>query len=303
MTKRDQLIRCEGSKSLKCKSQKKLKRKTNKYQKIQSKSASKLSSNRPTPLKIGRSLSFGHNINPNQSNSETLYSKLPRQVGDYRSLNYQVSNKWSSQCRVRCWQVVEQYDAGGGGIVIMETRQLPDIPWGRNFVIMRKISILYVGVKKTKITISVELKNSFEINGFNVISQPNWPVFVQDAIAKEMYKMWYVLSIVIADFLFVDVSTFLLIFLFFFSIVLSIIFSKREESLVTDEIMAVSAGNSLKKMFQTPDRDVSIKRVCLLVTGIVFLVLLIVLVIFTMWLNWDYLTVPSGQPTIQSDSL
>lgn len=94
--------------------------------------------------------------------------------------------------------------------------------------------------------------------------------------------------------------------------VFSIVFSKREESLVTDEIMAVSAGNSLKKMFQTPDRDVSIKRVCLLVTGIVFLVLLIVLVLFTMWLNWDYLTVPSEEPTIiqggggagvQSDSL
>ena len=77
----------------------------------------------------------------------------------------------------------------------------------------------------------------------------------------------------LADFLFVDVSTFLLIFLFFFSIVLSIIFSKREESLVTDEIMAVSAGNSLKKMFQTPDRDVSIKRVCLLVADLGVLVI------------------------------
>jgi len=81
-------------------------------------------------------------------------------------------------------------------------------------------------------------------------------------------------------------------------LVFSIFFCKCLEFLFTDEIMAVSAGNSLKKMFQTPDRDVSIKRVCLLVTGIVFLVLLIVLVLFTMWLNWDYLTVPSEEPTI-----
>ena len=119
-------------------------------------------------------------------------TKLPKKVGDFRSLHYQVSNQWSSQCRVRSVQVVDKYDPGGGGIVVMETRQLPDIPWGRNFVVLRKLSILYIGTKQTKLTISTQLQIVQPQTGQDIISQPTWPSFVQTAIAREMLAMWYV---------------------------------------------------------------------------------------------------------------
>jgi hypothetical protein len=99
-----------------------------------------------------RSLNFGgshwNKLSNTNNNHSNYSSKLPRKVGNYRSIQYQVSNQWSSQCRVRCLQEVVQYDKGGGGIIVKETRQLPDIPWGKHFVILRKISIIYVGMVK-----------------------------------------------------------------------------------------------------------------------------------------------------------
>ncbi len=121
-----------------------------------------------------------------EDRSEILTYRLPKKVGSYRSLHYQVSNQWSSQCRVRCLQIVNQYDSGGGGIVVTETRQLPDIPWGRNFIVVRKISILYVGNKTTKLIISSELREiqpKQKMNG-------TWPIYVHRAVAREMHAMW-----------------------------------------------------------------------------------------------------------------
>ena len=78
--------------------------------------------------------------------------------------------------------------------------------------------------------------------------------------------------------------------LFFFSsqnltIVLFPIFyscSQREETIISDEIMVVNAGNSLKNLFQTPERAVSVKRVVVLVAGIV--IVLISMLVYTSYL-------------------
>ena len=45
--------------------------------------------------------------------------------------------------------------------------------------------------------------------------------------------------------------------------------------MMSDEIMVVSAGNSLKNLFQKPERAISVKKVFLVVTGIVLLVLFV----------------------------
>ena len=49
--------------------------------------------------------------------------------------------------------------------------------------------------------------------------------------------------------------------------------SQREETIISDEIMVVNAGNSLKNLFQTPERAVSVKRVVVLVAGIVIVLI------------------------------
>ena len=58
--------------------------------------------------------------------------------------------------------------------------------------------------------------------------------------------------------------------------------SQREETIISDEIMVVNAGNSLKNLFQTPERAVSVKRVVVLVAGIV--IVLISMLLFTFYL-------------------
>jgi len=50
--------------------------------------------------------------------------------------------------------------------------------------------------------------------------------------------------------------------------------------MMSDEIMVVSAGNSLKNLFQKPERAISVKKVFLVVTGIVLLVLFVLAFLF-----------------------
>ena len=67
---------------------------------------------------------------------------------------------------------------------------------------------------------------------------------------------------------------------------LSKLTSKREGTIVSDEIMAVSAGNTLKQLFQTPDRSVSFKRVFILVTVMVCIICILFLVTINIYFRY-----------------
>ena len=107
-------------------------------------------------------------------------NSVPTNVGDFRDIAYIASNQWSAACRVQCRQQVIKYDPNGGGIVVVESRRLPDIPYGRVFILKRKISIVFESENATRILISAEV---------NMLPHKSWPEGIEPAIDSEIMSM------------------------------------------------------------------------------------------------------------------
>ena len=73
-----------------------------------------------------------------------------------------------------------KYDPNGGGIVVVESRRLPDIPYGRVFILKRKISIVFESENATRILISAEV---------NMLPHKSWPEGIEPAIDSEIMSM------------------------------------------------------------------------------------------------------------------
>jgi hypothetical protein len=120
------------------------------------------------------------NASSREGSARARVKSVPAGLGDFREVSYIASNQWSVACRVQCRQEVTEYDLNGGGVVVKETRRLPDIPYGRTFVLVRKISIVFQAENVTRLLISTEV---------NMLEHKSWPKGVESSIDSEITSM------------------------------------------------------------------------------------------------------------------